>query len=365
MMQDESGTARLWTFSLTTLAFIAIIAVMKIASVVLVPLTVAFFLTLVLSPIVDRVSEATDSFICGIQRRMGRPGVSEKSALSTFFSILFVLMILAFVLFFAYLLVNGQIRMIANNRQEISSRIIEPVQEWLRQNQVLETAEEESATGGMGKALQSIWAHLPGAAGPIISWISTFSFVLFLSIFMMVGRRRISNSLQDSVPTSRLKVWWRFRERAERLTRRFLLTKLITSSITGVSMALFLLIWLEPQYAMLWGFVGFLLNFVPIYGSLLAGAMAVLWAFSMHGLSSWPTIPGILAINLLVSNGLEPKLMDFRLPIGPVNILVGVIFWGWLWGGWGVLMAVPILIVVRVIVEEYFKSNLVAILMEA
>jgi predicted PurR-regulated permease PerM len=364
MMQEQTGTARLWTFSLTTLAFIAIIAVMKLASVVLVPLTVAFFLTLVLSPLVDRVAEAADGFFCGVQRRMGRPGISEKSALSTFFSILFVLLILAFVLVFAYLLVNGQIRMIANNRHEISSRIIEPVQDWLRQNQVLQR-EEESAAGGMSKALQSVWSHLPGAAGPIISWISTFSFVLFLSTFMMVGRRRISDSLQDSLPTSRLKSWWRVKERAERLTRRFLLTKLITSSITGVAIALYLLLWLEPQYAMLWGFVGFLLNFVPIYGSLLAGAMAVLWTFSIHGLSSWPTIPGLLAINLLVSNALEPKLMDFRLPIGPVNILVGVIFWGWLWGGWGVLMAVPILIVVRVVVEEYFKSNIIAVLMEA
>jgi AI-2 transport protein TqsA len=364
MMNGTTGTQRLWTFSMTTLACIAVIAVMKLASVVLVPLTVAFFLTLILSPVVDRVADATDRFFCSFQRRMGRPGVSEKSALSNFFSILFVLLILAFVVFIAYMLVNGQIRMIANNREEISSRIVQPVQQWLRQNSVLQN-QEETATGDMGKALRSVWSHLPGAAGPIISWISTFSFVIFLTTFLLIGRRRISESLQSNIPTARLKVWWRVRERAERLTRRFLLTKLITSSITGFTIAVFLLIWLEPPYAMLWGFVGFLLNFVPIYGSLLAGAMAVLWTFSLHGLSSWPTIPGILAINLLVSNGLEPKLMDFRLPIGPVNILVGVIFWGWLWGGWGVLMAVPILIVVRVVVEEYFKSSVIAVLMEA
>lgn len=364
MNNGDTETTRLWTFSVTTLAFIAIIAVMKLASVVLVPLTVAFFLTLVLTPLVDRVAEATDSFFCGMHRRMGRSGISEKSSLATFFSILLVLLILAFVLFIAYMLVNGQIRMIANNREEISSRIIQPVQDWLQQNRVLQT-EGESASVDMGRALQSVWAHLPGAAGPIISWVSTFSFVLFLTTFMMVGHRRISDNLRDRIPGSRLKVWWRVRERAERLTRRFLLTKLITSSITGVAIGLFLLLWLEPSYAMLWGFVGFLLNFVPIYGSLLAGAMAVLWTFSMHGLSSWPTIPGILAINLLVSNALEPKLMDFRLPIGPVNILVGVIFWGWLWGGWGVLMAVPILIVVRVVVEEYFKSSIISVLMEA
>ena len=362
--EQDTGTARLWTFSITTLATIAIIAVLKLAAVVLVPLTVAFFLTLVLTPLVDRVSDSTDKFLCGMQRRMGRPGVSEKSALATFFSILFVLLIMAFVLFFAYLLVNGQIRMIANNREEISSRIIEPVQDWLRQNGVL-ASEETTAKTDMGRAIQSVWTHLPGAAGPIISWISTFSFVLFLTTFMMVGRRRIADRLNNSVPSSRLNVWWRVRERAERLTRRFLLTKLITSVITGAAIALYLLIWLEPQYAMLWGFVGFLLNFVPIYGSLLAGAMAVLWTFSMHGLASWPTIPGLLAINLLVSNALEPKLMDFRLPIGPVNILVGVIFWGWLWGGWGVLMAVPIMIVIRVVVEEYFKSSIIAVLMEA
>jgi AI-2 transport protein TqsA len=347
----------------TILAVLAVIAVMKLASPVLVPLTVAFFIMLVLMPLVDKTASASNSLISLLRSRLGKPEISEKSTLVAVFSVVFVLLVFAIILMGAYFMVRGQIHIITTQSENISERIIAPLQDWLASSDLLGASGDRMAEN-LNTALNSLWELLPGAAGPIISGFLTFSLILFLATFLLLGSSRLTSNMEKNLPKKRFLQLMNIVRSVLLNTRRFIVTRIVTSIITGVGVGSFLLIWLTPSQAMLWGFVSFVLNMVPIYGSILAGSMAVLWTLSVSGLSAWPAAPGVLAINLMISNGLEPKLLDFRIPIGPVNILMGVIFWGWLWGGWGVLMAVPIMIGIKVMLIEIRGRDIITVLME-
>ena len=65
-----------------------------------------------------------------------------------------------------------------------------------------------------------------------------------------------------------------------------------------------------------------------------------------------------------VSNAIEPRLMQFSLPIGPVTVLLAVIAWAWLWGAWGMILAVPITIMMKVMLEEINGKGWMTAIME-
>jgi AI-2 transport protein TqsA len=108
--------------------------------------------------------------------------------------------------------------------------------------------------------------------------------------------------------------------------------------------------------ALFWGLLAFLLNFIPAVGSIIATLPLVLLAtIQLH---SWTSIALFAAILLVVQQFigqiLEPKLLGTRLSLKPVTILLGLIFWGLLWGIPGMFMATPLMVLIR-IVSSYFN----------
>jgi predicted PurR-regulated permease PerM len=133
--------------------------------------------------------------------------------------------------------------------------------------------------------------------------------------------------------------------------------KTLISLLAGVLTSLAL--WLfGVQFALLWGVLAFLLNFIPNVGALLATVPPVLMALFQSGSPGFALLAAsvLVAIHFVVGNYLEPKIMGRGLNLSPLVVLFALIFWGWMWGGVGMLLAVPLTAAFNIAMEEYDPS---------
>ena len=134
--------------------------------------------------------------------------------------------------------------------------------------------------------------------------------------------------------------------------QRYLGVKTVTSALTGLTIYLLNLL-LGVESALLWGLCGFVLNFIPIVGSIIAAVPAVLLALATPDLGWGIALPlgiGYLVINNGISNLLEPVLMGRQFGLPALSVLLSLAFWGWVWGAGGMFLAVPLTIVTGTII---------------
>ena len=145
--------------------------------------------------------------------------------------------------------------------------------------------------------------------------------------------------------------------------QKYLGIKTAVSLLTGV-LAMLACLAFRVDFPLLWGLVAFLFNFVPAIGSILAGIPPVLLALILHGF--WPAT-GVLAcylvINVAIGNFLEPMLLGDRFGISTVIVILSVLVWGFIWGPVGMLLAVPLTMLVKVMLDNSSDLRWISALM--
>ncbi|MFT5730702.1 MAG: AI-2 transport protein TqsA [Desulforhopalus sp.] len=130
-------------------------------------------------------------------------------------------------------------------------------------------------------------------------------------------------------------------------TNDYIVIKAIMSLGTGILIWLSLVL-LGLDFALLWGVVAFILNFVPNIGSLLAAVPAVLLAFVQLGPGyGLVVIVLYVAVNIIMGNVVEPRIMGKRLGLSTLTVFLSLVFWGWLFGPVGMLLSVPLTMAVK------------------
>jgi predicted PurR-regulated permease PerM len=134
---------------------------------------------------------------------------------------------------------------------------------------------------------------------------------------------------------------------------RYLLAQILTSALVGVATGL-TFGFMGLDNAAVWGVIAAVTNLVPYLGSLAVMAAAGTAAFLQFGdIGSTSMVMGAsLLIHTLVGNLLLPWLTGRSCRMNPVAVFVGVIFWGWLWGMWGLLLGIPIMMMIKAICEH-------------
>lgn len=129
---------------------------------------------------------------------------------------------------------------------------------------------------------------------------------------------------------------------------RYLLVRLLISAIVAAATAGGLLLVGLP-HALVWGVIAGALNVVPFIGSTAAIALIALAAFvQFHALTTVAAAAGVaLLVAVLEGNVLTPWLTSRAGDLNTVAMFVGVLFWGWMWDVWGLLLAVPIMVAVK------------------
>ena len=146
--------------------------------------------------------------------------------------------------------------------------------------------------------------------------------------------------------------------------RQYLVTKTLISAATGFLIALILWI-LGVDFPLLWGFLAFLLNFIPNIGSLLSVVLPFLLSLLQFDTLTRPIIALVLmeVVQIVMGNVIEPRVMAFSLNLSPLLVLVSLIFWGSLWGILGMVLAVPLTATIKIIFENIEPLRPVAVLM--
>lgn len=132
----------------------------------------------------------------------------------------------------------------------------------------------------------------------------------------------------------------------------YLGVKTITSLLTGIGIWLLLTL-SGVQYAVLWATLSFLLNYIPNIGSILASVPIIVQALLLNGFSvGFGVAIGVIAINMLIGNVIEPKMMGRRLGLSTLVVFLSLLFWGWILGTVGMLLSVPLTMALKIALES-------------
>ena len=144
---------------------------------------------------------------------------------------------------------------------------------------------------------------------------------------------------------------------------RYLGVKTLMSALTGIAIYVVLDIF-SVQYGVLWAVLAFLLNYIPNIGSVLAGIPIVLQALLLNGFSDGIAVMiGVIAINMLVGNILEPRMMGKTLGLSTLVVTLSLLFWGWLLGTVGMLLSVPLTMALKIALESSQNTIQYAVLL--
>jgi AI-2 transport protein TqsA len=146
--------------------------------------------------------------------------------------------------------------------------------------------------------------------------------------------------------------------------RTYLGVKTLTSLITAIlSWIVFLAIGLD--YALFWALLIFLFNYIPTIGSITAtGLPALLALVQFDSLTPFLVVAiGVSAIQVLIGNILEPRLMGDTLNISPLVVVMSLILWSLLWGVVGMLLSVPITVAIIIVCAQFPQTRKIAILL--
>lgn len=146
--------------------------------------------------------------------------------------------------------------------------------------------------------------------------------------------------------------------------QRYLAIKTAVAVANGVLIGVWAGV-LGVDFAVLWGLLTFMLNYIPNIGVLIAAVPAVLLALVQQGLGTAALLAaGFLAVGMIVGNILEPILMGRRLGLSTLVVFLSLVVWGWLWGSVGMLLSVPLTMIVKIMLESSDRWKPWAILLD-
>jgi len=196
-----------------------------------------------------------------------------------------------------------------------------------------------------------LWSGTVGLA----SLIGQVVVVTFLTFFMLISgdtfRRKLVKIAGPTFANKKITV-----QALDEITgqiQRYLLVQLLASVLVGVTTGLaFWAIGLE--HAAVWGFAAGVLNLIPYIGSVVVTGAAGTVAFLQFGqLDMALLVAGAsLLINTIEGNLMVPWLTSKASRMNPVAVFIGVLGWGWLWGIWGLLLGIPIMMIVKAICDR-------------
>ncbi len=341
--------------SLAVLAVIATVAALHLASPVVIPLLLGLTVSYALSPAVDRLERLRLPRVLGAALLLGAIGGGvgwTAYALSDDATQLVESLPAA----------TQKVREAVRANRGRSESAIDKVQRAAAQLE--QAAQEGSAAPTAPRGVTRVTIERPRFDIKDYLWSGTLGvaasmgqavMVFFIAYFLMVSgstfRRKMVKLAGPTFAQKRITV-----EVLDEITEqihRYLLVQLFTSVLVGVAVGLaFWAVGLE--YAAVWGVAAFVLNFVPYLGTLVLAAGSALVAFVQFGTTGGALLVAGISMGLHVISGnlLMPWLTSRTSRMNAVAVFVGVLAFGWLWGLWGLLLAVPVLAAIKAVCDR-------------
>jgi len=315
---------------------VIVLAGIKAASVIVVPFLLALFLAIILSPL----------FLWF--KRKGMPqGVS----------LLFIVLLLFGLIGTLIMLIGTSVQDFSHNVPLYEAKLQTDFKDFLStldgwgvkipKEDILAIFATDSVMEYIAKTLKSLGGLL------------TNSFMIIVTvIFMLMEISQFTKKIEKSDSSS-----LRSLMDVSDNVKHFILLKSFTSAATGIIVTIALILF-DIHYAILWGVVAFLLNFIPNIGSILAAIPAVLMALVQYNFSTALAVTAVyLAVNITIGSILEPRIMGKGLGLSTLVVFLSLIFWGWLLGPVGMLLSVPLTIMVKIVLNAKEDTKWIATLL--
>ncbi|NQT02380.1 MAG: AI-2E family transporter [Planctomycetes bacterium] len=337
--KSENYEQRIQTGCLLILTALGIAGALYAFSSVLIPFVMAIFLTLCLIPAID------------VQMKWLR--IPRRTAMLT------TVIIGCAILVLAALLVTNAANQILKSKDDygqqfrqllVKTRGILPPEWYTADPNDPNGLSDDPSEPLIRVPTNTIRKVLTDTAGSIMGLLSNGLLVLIFMIFMVAGKGTYKATVGS--------LWWEVETRI----KRYVLTMMFTSGITGLLVGLVLTI-LGVNFAWMFGFLAFMLNFIPNIGSVIATLLPLPVAFidPQLGIVSKVlvlVIPG--GIQFVIGNLLQPKMMGESLDLHPVVVLLSLIFFGTIWGIIGMFLAVPITAVIKIFLQRFGYTRAIA-----
>ena len=347
------------SISLAVLATLAGVFMLRWASAVFIPVLVGLLFSYALSPIVNwlqlhRIPRALSAavLILGILSGVGAAGYSLSDDASKLIESLPA--------------AAQKLRHVVRSVPGKSDNTLETVQKAAIQ---LEQAAEETSRGPVSRGVQRVQIEKPkfdiknylwdGTLG-LLGILYQVGMVALIAFFLMVsGDSYRLKLVKLAGPTfSKKKITLQALNQINQQIQRYMLVQLFTSILVGVATWLsFLAIGMEN--AAVWGVAAGILDLIPFIGSVVITMSSSLVSFLQFGTLEMALLVGGISLGLHIIEAflLTPWLTSRANKMNPVAIFVGVFAWGWLWGVWGLLLGVPIMVVIKAICDRVDDLN--------
>jgi predicted PurR-regulated permease PerM len=320
---------------------------------IILPLVVAIFGTVILNPLIDQITKYT------------------KNKIVEIISIIILLMFLFVALNLIGYLFFLSIKKVAIGLPDYDAKLRLFIENFSNRYQFapdllkrlgIDTTEKWDWEKTLGNF--SISDTIVSILGSIFNFISRTFLVIIYMLFMLLGRGNLKPKLNRILPPEKVKNVQLIVIHIEEKIQRYLIAKTIISLITGFLAGIVLFLF-KVDFALTWAILTVLLNFIPTIGSAIATILPVLIAFLSTG-ALYPALPVLfflVGIQFLIGNIIDPRVIGDIVDVSPVAVLVGLIFWGWLWGIIGMFLAVPIIVSIKLIFEHFESLRFISILL--
>lgn len=201
------------------------------------------------------------------------------------------------------------------------------------------------------------------AAGIAASIGMILIYILFLFIEQETFGKKIKNLFANKRQS---KKYAYIIESVDKNMKKYLFMKTVISGLT----AIFAYAWLRAiglEFAGAWAFLMFIMNYIPTIGSIVACVLPVLFALAVGPSIQLPilTAVGLIGLQILFGNILDPKLTGKTLNLSTLAILLNLVFWGMIWGAVGMFLSVPLLMIIFIVTAQFDSTRPIAVLLSA
>jgi predicted PurR-regulated permease PerM len=207
-------------------------------------------------------------------------------------------------------------------------------------------------------------SRLTSFLSPLLEYLGELALAIILVVFMLLKREELRNRLIRLAGQGRIVVATKFVDEAAQRVSRFLLMQAIVNGTFGLIFGLGLLL-IGVKYALLWGFVGAMLRYLPYIGPYLAVTFPISLSLAMsEGWGATAMVIGLfLALELIIANFVEPRLYGQSMGVSEVALLVSAAFWAFLWGPIGLVLSSPLTVCLVVLGRYIPQLEFLAVLM--
>jgi len=337
-MSDKESWVKVIQFTAYLISAIALVFILKTLKGIFIPLVLSIFFAYLFAPIVEFLAKF------------------KIPRIATLFVLLGIISLIGI---FGSQIISKNIKEFIKLWPTYESTIISSITSFFEQYLNIETKNffEILRSARVTELLSSLVNKSLNIFGKILS-------TLLILIFIYLSYHNYPALIKKAFPEDKSKRIFNIINNINEQIINYILIKTVISAgtglLTGVSCAV-----LGIQFAVLWGFLAFLLNYIPYIGSIVAVILPIALSFIQFPHSFLPFLSAIIliVIQLFMGSFLDPEMMGNKFNLSPVVIVISLFFWGYVWGAVGTFLAVPMTALLKIVFQNIDSLHFLSILM--